>query len=110
MTLQSAVLAVGAYLVIHQEATAALSSQARSERAGAGAGRSPIAHWKGFVAARQSWHRLNGCWYPAAAVTPSSCRSVEGSVGRGCQHRAAGRSKVIVQEVTSHSRPAADWA
>src|SRR5437763_8287721 len=60
MTLQSAVLAVGAYLVIHQEATAGIiiAGSILSARALAPVDLA-IAHWKGFVAARQSWYRLN---------------------------------------------------
>jgi PrtD family type I secretion system ABC transporter len=60
MTLQSAVLGVGAYLVIHQEATAGIiiASSILSARALAPVDLA-IAHWKSFVAARQSWHRLN---------------------------------------------------
>src|SRR5207248_5679792 len=60
MTLQSAVLAVGAYLVIYQEATAGIiiAGSILSARALAPVDLA-IAHWKGFVAARQSWHRLN---------------------------------------------------
>ena len=58
--LQSAVLGVGAYLVIHQEATAGIiiAGSILSARALAPVDLA-IAHWKGFVAARQSWHRLN---------------------------------------------------
>ena len=60
MMLQSAVLAVGAYLVIHQEATAGIiiAGSILSARALAPVDLA-IAHWKGFVAARQSWHRLD---------------------------------------------------
>jgi ATP-binding cassette subfamily C protein len=60
MTLQSAVLGVGAYLVIHQEATAGviIAGSILSARALAPVDLA-IAHWKGFVAARQSWQRLN---------------------------------------------------
>src|SRR5215813_3299085 len=60
MMLQSAVLAVGAYLVIHQEATAGIiiAGSILSARALAPVDLA-IAHWKGFIAARQSWHRLN---------------------------------------------------
>ena len=59
MMLQSAVLAVGAYLVIHQEATAGIiiAGSILSARALAPVDLA-IAHWRGFVAARQSWHRL----------------------------------------------------
>ena len=60
MVLQSGVLAVGAYLVINQEATAGIiiAGSILSARALAPVDLA-IAHWKGFVAARQSWGRLN---------------------------------------------------
>jgi ATP-binding cassette, subfamily C, type I secretion system permease/ATPase len=60
MILQSAVLAVGAYLVIHQEATAGIiiAGSILSARALAPVDLA-ISHWKSFTAARQSWHRLN---------------------------------------------------
>ena len=60
MVLQSAVLAVGAYLVINQQATAGIiiASSILSARALAPVDLA-IAHWKGFIAARQSWHWLN---------------------------------------------------
>src|SRR6201996_4942822 len=60
MMLQSAVLGTGAYLVIHQEATAGIiiAGSILSARALAPVDLA-IAHWKGFVAARQSWKRLN---------------------------------------------------
>ena len=61
MILQSAVLGVGAYLVIEQQATAGIiiASSIISGRALAPADIA-IANWKGFVAARQGWQRLNG--------------------------------------------------
>lgn len=60
MMLQSGVLGVGAYLVINQQATAGIiiAGSILSARALAPVDLA-IAHWKGFVAARQSWHRLN---------------------------------------------------
>jgi ATP-binding cassette subfamily C protein len=60
MMLQSAVLAVGAYLVINQQATAGIiiAGSILSARALAPVDLA-IANWKGFVAARQSWHRLS---------------------------------------------------
>src|SRR6201985_3629939 len=60
MTLQSAVLGVGAYLVIHQEATAGviIAGSILSARALAPVDLA-IAHWRSFMAARQSWDRLN---------------------------------------------------
>ncbi|HZL31901.1 MAG TPA: type I secretion system permease/ATPase [Pseudolabrys sp.] len=59
MMLQSGVLAVGAYLVIHQEATAGIiiAGSILSARALAPVDLA-IANWRGFVAARQSWQRL----------------------------------------------------
>jgi PrtD family type I secretion system ABC transporter len=86
MTLQSAVLAVGAYLVIHQEATAGIiiAGSILSARALAPVDLA-IAHWKGFVAARQSWHRLNGLLQslpaqaqPTQLQDPAKRLSVEG--------------------------------
>jgi ATP-binding cassette subfamily C protein len=60
MLLQSGVLAVGAYLVIHQEATAGIiiAGSILSARALAPVDLA-IGNWRGFVAARQSWQRLN---------------------------------------------------
>jgi len=60
MLLQSVVLAVGAYLVIHQEASAGIiiAGSILAARALAPVDLA-IANWKGFVAARQSWQRLN---------------------------------------------------
>lgn len=61
MALQSAVLGVGAYLVIYQEATAGIiiAGSILSARALAPVDMA-IANWKGFIASRQSWRRLNG--------------------------------------------------
>jgi PrtD family type I secretion system ABC transporter len=103
MVLQSAVLAVGAYLVIHQEATAGIiiAGSILSARALAPVDLT-IAHWKGFVAARQSWHRLNRLLesLPARAVptllqSPSSRLSVE-----AVSIVPPGDQRVIVQDVT----------
>jgi ATP-binding cassette subfamily C protein PrsD len=60
MMLQSAVLAVGAWLVINQQATAGIiiAGSILSARALAPVDLA-IAHWKAFVGARQSWQRLN---------------------------------------------------
>src|SRR6202163_128332 len=103
MTLQSAVLGVGAYLVIHQEATAGIiiAGSILSARALAPVDLA-IAHWKGFVAARQSWYRLNRLLesLPARAAptllqSPSSRLSVE-----AVSIVPPGDQKVIVQDVT----------
>jgi ATP-binding cassette, subfamily C, type I secretion system permease/ATPase len=60
MTLQSAVLGVGAYLVIQQEASAGIiiASSILAGRALAPIDLA-IANWKGFVRSRQSWRRLD---------------------------------------------------
>jgi PrtD family type I secretion system ABC transporter len=59
MGLQSVVLAVGAYLVIQQEASAGImiAGSILAARALAPVD-STIANWRGFVAARQAWGRL----------------------------------------------------
>ena len=59
MMLQSAVLGVGAYFVVQQEATAGIiiAGAILAARALAPVDQA-IANWKGFVAARQSWRRL----------------------------------------------------
>ncbi|WP_024512779.1 type I secretion system permease/ATPase [Bradyrhizobium sp. ARR65] len=103
MMLQSAVLAVGAYLVIHQEATAGIiiAGSILSARALAPVDLA-IAHWKSFVAARQSWHRLNKLLeqvpvkpVPTLLQSPTARLSVEG-IGIA----APGDQKVIVNDVT----------
>jgi PrtD family type I secretion system ABC transporter len=60
MVLQSAVLAVGAWLVINQQATAGviIAGSILSARALAPVDLA-IAHWRSLVSARQSWARLN---------------------------------------------------
>ncbi len=59
MVIQSGVLAVGAYLVINQEASAGIiiASSILTSRSLAPVELS-VANWKGFVTARQSWARL----------------------------------------------------
>ncbi|MHB8272112.1 type I secretion system permease/ATPase [Bradyrhizobium sp.] len=103
MMLQSAVLGVGAYLVIHQEATAGviIAGSILSARALAPVDLA-IAHWKGFVAARQSWTRLNRLLgsLPAQGVptrlqAPSRRLSVE-----NVSIVPPGDQKVIVQDVS----------
>lgn len=85
LILQSTVLGVGAYLVIHQEATAGIiiAGSILTARALAPV-ELAIAHWKGFVAARQSWKRF-GQWSvlfaekepPTALPPPRKSLSVE---------------------------------
>ena len=61
MILQSAVLGIGAWLVINQQATAGIiiASSILTSRALAPV-EVTLAHWRSFIAARQSWRRLNG--------------------------------------------------
>jgi ATP-binding cassette, subfamily C, bacterial PrsD len=61
MAFQSAVLGYGAYLVIIQQMTpgAMIAASILTSRALAPI-ETAVAHWKGFVAARQSFARLNG--------------------------------------------------
>src|SRR4051812_8219939 len=103
MLLQSAVLAVGAYLVIHQEATGGIiiAGSILSARALAPVDLA-IAHWKSFVAARQSWHRLTRLLEQMPAQTmptqlqaPTSRLSVE-----GIAMVPPGDQRLIVQDVT----------
>jgi PrtD family type I secretion system ABC transporter len=103
MMLQSAVLGVGAYLVIHQEATAGviIAGSILSARALAPVDLA-IAHWKGFVAARQSWQRLNRLLgslpaqgAPTRLQAPSRRLSVE-----SVSIVPPGDQKVIVQDVS----------
>jgi ATP-binding cassette, subfamily C, type I secretion system permease/ATPase len=103
MMLQSAVLGVGAYLVIHQEATAGIiiAGSILSARALAPVDLA-IAHWKGFVAARQSWYRLNKLLEqmperpaPTLLQNPSSRLAVE-----GVAVAAPGDQRVIIADVT----------
>jgi PrtD family type I secretion system ABC transporter len=86
MILQSAVLAVGAFLVIHQEATAGIiiASSILTARALAPVDMA-IANWKGFVAARQSMTRLHKLLIlfpeqqePLTLPPPKALLSVEG--------------------------------
>jgi ATP-binding cassette subfamily C protein len=60
MLLQSAMLGIGALLVIEQQATAGIiiTASILSGRALAPVDQA-IANWKGFIAARQGWQRLN---------------------------------------------------
>jgi ATP-binding cassette, subfamily C, type I secretion system permease/ATPase len=71
MALQSAVLGIGAYLVIQQEATAGIIIAGSIL---AGRALAPIdvaiANWKGFVAARQSWQRLGQLFAAMPTAAP----------------------------------------
>lgn len=74
MMLQSGILAIGAWLVIHQEATGGImiASSIMMSRALAPI-ELAIVHWKSFVSARQAWARLTHLLglLPEAATTVS---------------------------------------
>jgi PrtD family type I secretion system ABC transporter len=85
MALQSAVLAVAAYLTIFQEATAGviIASSILVSRALAPV-ELAIAHWRNFVGARQGWRRLSELMgrlasveTPMALPAPSASLAVE---------------------------------
>ncbi len=101
--LQSAVLGIGAYLVIHQEATAGIiiAGAILTARAFAPVDLA-ISNWKGFVAARQSRQRLSKLLdlLPEAAASlqlppPQKQLSVE-SVSAA----PPGAQKLVVQDVS----------
>jgi len=103
MMLQSAVLGVGAWLVINQQATAGIiiAGSILSARALAPVDLA-IAHWKGFVAARQSWHRLNrllGTLPAEAAPTPLEAPSRR-LAAETLTVIPPGGQKAVVQDVT----------
>ena len=102
MMLQSGVLAVGAYLVINQEATAGIiiAGSILSARALAPVDLA-IANWKGFVAARQSWQRLNKLLTasPGSGADAAAAASAAAD-GRERQCAPPGVPKIVVQDVT----------
>ncbi|RWC64604.1 type I secretion system permease/ATPase [Mesorhizobium sp.] len=101
MMLQSGILAIGAWLVIHQEATGGImiASSIMMSRALAPI-ELAIAHWKGFVTARQAWARLTQllALLPEAATSislpaPTSALAVE-----GVSVTPPGERRVVVQD------------
>ncbi|MEI8699741.1 type I secretion system permease/ATPase [Mesorhizobium sp. ISC15] len=103
MMLQSGILAIGAYLVIHQEATGGImiASSIMMSRALAPI-ELAIAHWRGFVTARQAWTRLTQLLVllPETAISvslpaPRSALSVE-----NISVTPPGERRMVVQEAT----------
>lgn len=103
MLLQSAVLGIGAWLVINQQATAGIiiASSILTSRALAPV-ELAIAHWRGFITARQSWHRLGELMAKFPATSPRTALPKP-------QHSLAleavsvvppGTNRVVVQDVT----------
>ena len=103
MMLQSGVLAIGAYLVIYQQATAGIiiAGSILSARALAPVDLA-IANWRGFMAARQGWKRLTELLAllpaqiePMALQPPSQTLVVENAVVVP-----PGSDKLVVQDVS----------
>ena len=103
LALQSGMLAVGAWLVIEGQATGGImiASSILTARALAPV-ELAIAHWKGFVAARQSWQRLGELLrrigtdaVPYALPAPRTALSLE-----GVSVAPPGVQRVVVQDVT----------
>jgi ATP-binding cassette subfamily C protein len=71
MVLQSAVLGIGAWLVINQQATAGIiiASSILTSRALAPV-EVALTHWRSFILARQSWRRLTGLLAAIPAERP----------------------------------------
>jgi ATP-binding cassette subfamily C protein len=103
MMLQSGVLAVGAYLVIHQEASAGIiiAASILSARALAPVDLA-IANWKGFVAARQSWQRLNRLltMSPARLAPMQLQTPVHRLTVEAVSASPPGVPKIVVQDIT----------
>ncbi len=102
MIVQSGVLAVGAWLVINQEASAGIiiAGSILSARALAPVDLA-IANWKGFQAARQSWTRLNRllALFPAQTeVMPLQAPKANLSV-ESVAAAPPGTQKIVLQDV-----------
>ncbi len=102
MMLQSAILAVGAWLVINQQSTAGIiiAGSILGGRALAPVDLA-IANWRGFVAARQSWERLSRllAHLPPQAEPMPLQPPQRAIVVQGAAVTAPGTQKVICQDV-----------
>jgi PrtD family type I secretion system ABC transporter len=103
MMLQSGLLAVGAFLVIHQEATAGviIAGSILGARA-LGPVDLAIANWRGFVAARQSWARMSQLLarlpaHPAPMPLHSPCKSLSVETASGTP---PGETKLVIQDIS----------
>jgi PrtD family type I secretion system ABC transporter len=103
MMLQSAVLAIGAYLVIQQEASAGIiiASSILTGRALAPIDLA-IANWKGFAAARMSWRRLSQLLAavpvaPLPLQLPCPCQSL---TVEALSVMPPGTQKITAQDIT----------
>jgi PrtD family type I secretion system ABC transporter len=102
LTLQSAVLAVGAWLVIHQEATAGviIASSILTSRALAPV-ELAIAHWRGFLAARQSRRRLADVLGAADGREPTALPAPRQNLAvENMSVAPPGQQRLVAQDVT----------
>ncbi|MGQ0583324.1 MAG: type I secretion system permease/ATPase [Reyranella sp.] len=101
MVLQSGVLGIGAYLVIHGQATAGIiiASSILTSRALAPI-ELAISHWRGFVAARQSWRRLNDLMAKMPADMPRMAlpKPAQSLAFEAVSLVPPGTSRVVVQD------------
>jgi len=102
MMLQSGVLAVGAYLVIIQEASPGIiiAGSILAARALAPVDLT-IAHWRGFVVARQSWGRLTKLLaaLPAQAAPMLLQKPTQRLLVENVSAAPPGLQKIVVQDV-----------
>ena len=103
LLLQSIVLGLGAYLVIHQEASAGviIASSILVSRALAPV-ELAIANWKGFIAARQSWRRLSEllAFLPKAEEQLALPRPQASLSVQNVSASPPGDSRIVVDNVT----------
>ena len=102
MMLQSAVLGIGAWLVINQQATAGIiiASSILTSRALAPV-EVTLAHWRSFISARQSWRRLNGLLgaVPAEQARMDLPRPKRDADARSVGVNPPGTNRIVVQGV-----------
>jgi PrtD family type I secretion system ABC transporter len=103
MMLQSGILAIGAYLVIHQEATGGImiASSIMMSRALAPI-ELAIAHWRGFVTARQAWARLTQllALLPETATSVSLPAPISALSVESISVTPPGERRMVVQDAT----------
>lgn len=103
MMLQSAVLAVGAWLVINGQATAGviIAGSILSARALAPVDLA-IANWKGFIAARMSWRRLTKLLaaFPAQGEVMPLQPPVQSLAVEAVSAVPPGQQKIVLQDVS----------
>jgi ATP-binding cassette subfamily C protein PrsD len=103
MVLQSSMLGVGAVLVIYQEATAGIiiAGSILAGRALAPVDLA-IANWRGFVGARQSWHRLGELFQniPQESALMSLPRPVASLTVEGVSVVPPNATRAAVQDVS----------